>query len=329
MKSRRLLTASGLGVALAMILAVAAPAQQVLVTLTNPTGSRTVYVEDILGNAMTSMDFGTGRMKPARIRVVDTDMSRTGFNVQASMSNLYLVSGSSYDYAQKIGSASVSVTYPAAALNVLNVNALVAPIFNGTLSAGAVCSLLGLLPSCLPGDLALSNLAGTLRNVTLPVNLSDLSKLPIVPQSGDAGSFTNPHYQGVGAGDPAKGSNPATQLRVISGGATTNLAGMISSVQSALSGAIAGLPTTQLVPQDTLIVAIKDAVKNALGTVLTDSQALSLVTSVTLTLNALTDNDILRQTGTYLSYPILNVAVPGTAAGGDYRGTLVVTAVQS
>ena len=38
--------------------------------------------------------------------------------------------------------------------------------------------------------------------------------------------------------------------------------------------------------------------------------------------------DLLYQTGTYTSYPMLRVTVPEEQANGTYRGTLVVTGIQ-
>ena len=39
-------------------------------------------------------------------------------------------------------------------------------------------------------------------------------------------------------------------------------------------------------------------------------------------------DDLLFQTGTYTSYPMLRVTVPEDQANGTYRGTLVVTGIQ-
>lgn len=328
---RRVLTTGALALALTMLVTVAALAQQVLVTLTNPPGTRQVFIEDLVGNPLTSLELGTSRSRAFRVRVVDTDMNRTGFTVQASMSHLYLDNGGgNYDHATRIPSSDVSIDYPTSALNVLDVGALLSPIFDGTLSISAVCTLLGILPLACPGsDLLLSDMAGTLQNVDLPVNLANLTILPLVPQTGDTGSFTFPSYLGVGSGDPSPGADPATKIRVLSGAETTDIAGMLAGVESVLSGLVSGLPADQVVPQDVLILAIKDAVLDALGITLTDALALELVDDVATTLQSLTIGDLLRQTGTYLSYPILKVNVPGTAAGGNYGGTLVVTAVQS
>lgn len=321
------------GVAVAALLALsvagAASAADVTVSLTNATGSRTVYVENVTGSQLTSIDFGRSRSKPFRVRVVDSNMARTGFTVQASMGNLYRVAGDSYAWDEKIASQNLSLSYPGAALNVLDPAVVVAPVFDGTLSITAVCGVLGILPAACPAsDIALDDLPGMVRDVTLPVDLNDLSKLPLVPQSGTPGPFTNPHYSGIGAGDTSPGTSTPTALNVLSGN-TTNLSSLLSITQSRLQNQIDGMTQTQLVPQDTLVVAIKDGVKAALGAVLTDEAAVSLVDDVTLALESLTGANITGISGTYLSYPILDVIVPAQATGGDYRGTLIVSSIQS
>ena len=327
--SRRSFVTLGLVLVFLFALPAAAPAEELLVTLDSPAGSRVVYIEDLYGRELDSLNFGMNRTKPFRVRTVDTDMDRSGFSVHASMGNLYLVDGNSYSWSNKVASANMSLSYPQAALNVLNARALVAPVFEAAVSGDAVCGLLGLGSGCLTSDLALADLEGAVRNVPLPVDLGDLSKLPLVPQSGDPGSFVNPHYEGVGAGDPSPGSAAPTKLRVQSGSETTDTSGMVGAVQAALSNEIAGLSAGDLIPEPALVIEIKDAVYEALNVVLTDDQALALVDDVTTQLKSLTIADVLRQSGTYLSYPVMKVDVPNQARGGQYRGTLVMTFVQS
>ncbi len=134
-----------LALAVAALLAgaasIPASADQVTVSVTNPGGSRTLYVESLLGQPLTSLDFGTTRSQPFRVRVVDATMDRSGFQVLTTMSNLYKVSGNSYDWTSTIGSSDVAVAYPPNPLNLLNAKAVVAPVFDMTETlTGALCT---------------------------------------------------------------------------------------------------------------------------------------------------------------------------------------------
>lgn len=321
--SRRFVSVTALTAALLLAAAVAAPASEVTVSLSNPPGSRTVYVEDLLGNPLDSLDFQTGRSLPFRVRVVDADMFRNDFDVQSSMSNLYLADGESYAWEEKIDSARVRLSYSASALNVVDVKAFVSPIFD--ITGTTLCGLLGKLPgdpSC-----AINDLEGKWQNLVLPVDLSDLSGLPLLPQTGESGPFTDPNYSGIGDGDPNEpGSWSATQLRVMSGGAV-DTAAVIANVQSRLSTDLSGLGADEVVDPAVLTTAIQQMLGPVYDT-LNAAQLQALIDDLNWTLNDLTGLDVERQSGTYFAYPIINVDVPGDAATGTYRGTLVLTFTQ-
>lgn len=326
--SRRVFAGIAISIVFVLGLAAAAPAEEVLVTLQNPTPARVVFVEDVLGNPLETMQFGLSRAKPFRVRVVDSTMTLDGFNVNAAMSHLYLASGSSYDWKTKIVSGNLSLGYAKTALNVLGTSVLLQPVYDAVLSAAAVCGSLG-LPICpLPEDLLISDIDGVVQSVDVPV---DLPGLPLVPQAGDTGDFTNPHFAGVAAGDPNKPASwTASQIRVMSGALSANMSGVLSNLESLLETEISSLSAGDIVPEEVLAQAIMDAVNSAALPVDIDTTAAALlIDGVSLTLDAVTLDSILGQSGTYISYPILNAEVPEGTPGGEYRGTLVLTFTES
>jgi hypothetical protein len=317
-------------VALAGVTAAAvAPASgdEVTVAVSNPGGSRTVYVENLLGQTLTSLDFGTTRSQPVRVRVVDTTMDRSGFQVLTTMSHLYKVSGQSYDWASTIASSDISVNYPPDPLNLLDVHAVVAPVYDMTETvSGALCTAIQAQGgSC---NIVMSGIEGLRQTVDLVVDLTDLSNLPLIPQIGETGDYTQPDYSGIGANDPNKpGSFTPTSREVISG-AVSNAVNTLNSITTALQSLVAGLPTASIVDADTVTGALRDALGGPVYDALLPTEVQTIVDSLNATVRAVTSGDVIGQTGTYLSYPKLDVNVPATTSAGDYEGTLVVTAVQ-
>lgn len=318
----------------ALVVAGAAPAgaADVTVALNNPGGTRTVYVENLLGQALTTLDFGTSRAQPFRVRVVDSTMDRNGFRVLATMTNLYRASGSTYDFTSAVASDRVSVGYAATPVNALDVKGVVAPVFDlaGTVT-GTLCTTLTTLSVAIPGAtpcaVRLSGLTGVRQTLDQVVNLSNLAGLPLVPQSGDTGAFTNPSYAGVAAGAPRPSSPPAaTGIRLMSG----DVGAVLTGLQSALAGVVAAAPAvTSLVPVGDVTASLRSFLTGAVWDALSAADQSALVALLSATARTLLPADVVAQTGTYLSFPQLNVAVPSATPAGDYRGTLVVTSVQT
>ena len=304
----------------------------VTVAVTNPGGSRAVFVEDLLGNALTTLDFGAGAVKPFRVRVVDTTMDRAGFQVNASLSNLYLATGAStYDYSASIPSSAVSLGFPGAPLTVENLGAVLTPVFDlAETVTGALCTAIQAAGA--PASacaITVRGVQGARQTVTnLPVDLSSLTslaQLPLVPQVGETGAFTNPAYSGIGDFPAKPGSPPAATTRRLVGGG-------LGTVLSMLQLQIAVTPVTTVIDP----AVVEGALRTALGTVpagavfdlLLSADQQSLVNGVVATAQALLALQIVALSGTYLSFPILNVAVPSSAPAGAYRGTMVVTTIQ-
>lgn len=304
---------------------VPAGAQNVPVTLTNPSGTRVIAIEDMTGSQLASLDFGTTRELPFRVRVQDTDYTRSDFSVSATMTNLYVHDGTNYDYNEKIPSAQVSLGSQANPLNVLGLTATVQPTVNTvtTLADGTICGLLGLSGSSC--TLNTTGLTGkVVEDLAMTIDsLADLPDLPIVPQANDQGAFTNPSYATGSAGelDPGKTGTAATALSLVEGDA------VLTPVLTELDGALAALPLDQVVNPDSVVAALQSQFPLVWG-LLSTAQIDTILAATDAVPVPLTVDGILSLTGTYLSLPTLEVNVPTTAASGNYRGTMVVTGLQ-
>jgi hypothetical protein len=330
MKGRALLAgfaALAAAAAVGLTSTVPARAADVTVALNNPGGSRTVYVEDLLGQPLATLDFGTTRSQPFRVRVVDATMDRSGFQVLTSMSSLYLVSGSSYDWATKVPSSDIAVSYPPNPLNIISPSAVVAPVYDMTETVtGPLCTtIVGLGGSC---SVVMAGVVGLHKTVGLAVNLADLNSLPLIPQQGETGAFTTSDFAGIAANDPAKpGSFTPTNRKVITG-AVNNAATALTSTTTALKALVAGQPATSLVDAATLTSGLRTALTGPVYDALLPADVQTILGALNAAVHDLTTLDVLGQSGTYLSYPKLDVTLPAQQPAGSYKGTLVVTAVQ-
>lgn len=318
-----------LGVLMAVTLIVTclpgARADDVTVSVNNPGGTRTVFLETIDGQPLTALDLGDGASQPLRVRVVDSSMDRNGFQVNAEMTNLYRSTGASaWDFSSSVPSSDVSLGYSTTPLNTLDVSALVQPVVDVVGSVpGGLCLLLG-LGSC---GLSFPDLTANLQTLTVPVDLGQLANLPIVPQAGQAGAFASPSFNGIGATDPAKPGVPSpTSLRMLGGG--TGVAGpLLTSLDSTLGTTLSGVPLDSVLPIAT-VTALLQQTLGAAYDLLSGPQLTSILSTLTYTVDSLGAGSILGQSGTYTSYPTLNVSLPENLDPGTYEGTLVVTAVQ-
>jgi hypothetical protein len=314
--------------ALAAAAIVPAGADEVTVSVSNPGGSRTLFVENVLGQPLTALDFGTTRSQPFRVRVVDSTMDRSGFQVLTTMTKLYKVDGATYAWNDNpIPSTNLGISYPPDPLNLLDVEAIVTPVFNLTETlSGALCATVQTAGgSC---DIAMTAVEGLRQTVDLVVDLTDLNSLPLIPQIGETGDFTAADYAGIGADDPNKpGTFTPTNRQVISGALNT-AADTVTSISTALQALVAGQPASSLVDVDTLGGALRDAMTGPVFDALLPVTVGQIIDGLQAAVQSISAADIIGQSGTYLSYPQLDAVVPEGQAAGDYKGTLVVTAVQ-
>ncbi len=311
-----------------------ASADNVAVSVNNPGGSRTLYVETMLGEPLTSLDFGAVRSQPFRVRVVDSAMDRAGFTVSATMTNLYKAEGSAMDFTTAIPSSKLSVGYATSPVSAKDVTALVQPVFDlGATVGGTLCTTIqalqtlnGITPNCV---IDLQDVTGKLQTVPLAADLNALPSLPLVPQVGDSGFFENPAFAGVAATAPKPADAPgATSKRLVQGTALSTDA-VLSRIQTALNTTVSTKPLADKVDTTVVTSLLRDALTADVFKDLTSTEVQQLIDALTATLNTLTPAGVLGQSGTYLSFPKLNVTVPDGTPKGDYKGTLVVTGLQS
>lgn len=332
MNRRSRIAIGALGAAVALAAAAFAPAGaqvDVDVAVDNPGGSRSLFVEDLAGQSLSELDFGNARSLPFRVRVVDSTMDRTGFSVSAGMTNLYFEDGGSLDFGDSIASENVAVDNALDPLNVLDPGTLVEPVFDtvSTIADDTICTLLGLPLVGGVCTIEAFDVTGLLQTVELPVDLSDLSGLPLLPQSVSPGAFTDPSFEGVGADDPdAAGAPAATTRRLVSGSPVSD-ATVLANVESELDTLLSTLGIEEQIDRDVLIAALREVVGVAWDT-LDSTQVQTVIDSTVATLQALTGTNLLAQTGTYMSFPQLELTVPDDASAGTYRGTLVVTGLE-
>jgi len=301
------------------------------VTLDNPGGTRVMRVENMIGEELTSLDFGTGRSLPFRVKVTDSNWARQPFTVNASMTNLYFDTGTSIDYTQQIASSNVALGSQLNPLNVLDVKATVRPLVDTLTTLTGVnatlCTTLGQTITTLTSgesgcELSTNDLVGKIQELNVPVNLTNLANLPLLPQANESGAFTTPEFAaGLGATAPGSPLTAGTQRRLISGEPVST-----STVRNALTAAIDSTPRSDLIDDSTILAGL-GSVTSTLSS-LTSTQLQTVLDNTVATVNTLTGTDVLSQFGQYISLPTLNVTVPAGTTAGDYKGTLVVTGLQ-
>lgn len=305
----------------------------VTVTLDTTASSRTLHVENMAGQPLSSLDFGSVRSLPFRVRVVDSSFTRTPFTVSATMSNLYLDNAGTPVYGTRIASSNVAVGSQANPLNILGVSAAVQPLVNtvSTVTDSTICSTLGVAMTLVGSTnacvLNASSLTGNVQNLGVNVDLNNLTNLPLLPQANETGSFTNADYStGAGAGDTAGKTAAAgitpTPRRLVAGAPAVT-----STVLNALTDALVKTPLSTLVPTASVTSALQSQFATTWA-LLTSGQIDAILASTAGTPLPVTASQVLSQTGTYMSLPTLAVTVPGGVPAGQYKGTLVVTALQ-
>jgi len=330
-------------------------------------GTRQFSVEDIKGADLQSIDLGTGGAQPFRTHVTDTGFTSTGqsYSVAATMTNLYLQTGGTHNFAVKVPSSDVSIGFganplagsgisivdlpkllvsgtlsscasmPAGVKSALGLSALGVPLDLSNLQLTALCTLLGVV-----GGPVSTTVDGLMQTVT-PV-VSSLTDLPTPLSGALGGTFTNPSFASgtVGASDPAATGTAPTSVPLMSGGALNLTAGLTTALTSAINGALSGLPLVNATDTGTQtsvaallsgLTGSANALTSTLGTVLGTLSAANQLT----VLNTLTGSlvppalsDIVSLNGQYFGFPVLH-ATPSTPVAGTYDGTLTVTFVQS
>jgi len=364
------------------VVAASAPAQAVTATCTGSPatcvagvpvslvglgGTRQFTVEDVTGAELDALDLGTGGAQPFRTHVRDAGFTATGqsYSVSATMTNLYLKTGATHNFAVKVPSSEVAIGFGSNPLSGKGISLVDLPSLSvaGTLASCAgmpagLKSALGLSGLGLPLDLSDLNLTllctllgatgapvaatvdGVMQTVT-PV-VSSLTDLPTPLSGALGGTFSNPSFAAgtVGADDPSATGTAPTSVPLMSGAALTLTAGLTAALTDALEDALDGLPlvnATDTNTQTTLAALVDgltsspNAVTAALGAVLSGlgvADQVTVLSTLTGTLVPPVLGDVVSLNGDYYAFPILR-ATPTTPVAGTYDGTLTVTFVQS
>jgi hypothetical protein len=340
------------------------------VSFTTTDGTRQFKVTKVDGTtALSSFSFGSDMTQPFRTTVADTNrmVNSSGYQVNATMTNLYLKTANGYDYTTFIPASAMSLKYgsnPLAGTATLPVKPKVLLSGGagalGTCADSAVANLLGivgsilsLLDPVLKGVCdQLSAVSSTPINTVLPLVDQVLSGVPLglgelpfaLSGAQQGGTFDNPSFQGpIASLDPAKNATAATSKRIMGGaplvGGTLDPSALLTKLTSTLQGVVNGLPviaglpvigSTVKVTVDQVRTALSSTLPNlasALGK-LTDDKQLGLLNKLTATLQSVVPLDLSTVTGSYDAFPIL-AAAPSVSKAGTYEGTMVVDFFES
>lgn len=353
-----------LGAVSALAFAVIGPAFSTTstVTLTDVSGSRTLTVTDVSGTTLdaATVSTGAGASIPFVTNVMDVLYDNLSYDVDASMSNLYLVdaaSGTGFDCGVYVPAGDLAISWPTEAFGVDDVEALVTDVvFNisSTLSDSGDATLNTVLLDATglvlgaglgPADISRSGqglVQSTLSDVALQSALSGevLDELPLRISVGMAAPFSAAadHSSCVG------GATSPTSINLQSGDPNafdlTELAAEVEAAVGTLAGAVSGGHLTE---DEVLGALFSDAALTEIQTKVTtlglQAEWASYVDTTLVGAGSLNDVSIgtlVGQTGTYTSVPSLDVAsdlnVTGTPPAGvanAYRGELVITLTSS
>ncbi|HEX6395258.1 MAG TPA: hypothetical protein VFZ97_17630 [Acidimicrobiales bacterium] len=340
-----------LGASVAAVAAAAiAPAMaSVNVQLTTSSGTRTLNLYQPDGTTpLTSSDLSSGASN-FLAQVTDSTYSNKGFNVQATMSNLYQWSASNpanggYTCSSMVPSSAISLSSPASLFTLGGVSANLTPVFQlsgildssvipllglntvnfGTLSPPATVN--GLLPST---PLTQSQLTGSnVTNLFGSTLNGVLNKLPLNLASNTiGGSFASPDVHPT-CDLAAAGATP---VQIMDWAADP--AGVLADVKSLITGVTGAAPSlTTLINDGYLTSAQVSTALQGVPSLVSDLGVLGITNNLTTIENTLTASisnvttlaNSLVQSGSYTSSPTLSVNTSGIPAG-TYKGVMTVT----
>src|SRR3954451_2517421 len=195
--SRRALAALAAAGTLVVPVAAFADSSTVPVTtVVGATGTRTLAVTDPTGAAIgaSGLPLGAGHGGAMLVNVTDLNYQHAGYQVSATMSNLYPWTGSAHDFpGAPIPSSAISVDYPSGLLDLLNVKSLVDPVVHltGSLTVGGLGLPTAINQNVDGATSSVQTLASTVTQATLASALaSALAELPVTLQTGETGAFS-------------------------------------------------------------------------------------------------------------------------------------------
>lgn len=319
------IAAAGAAVMLAVGAASAYAGQTSTVTVgaTVINGTRTLTVKSLTGTQLGALTLGTGHAAAFLVNVSDINYAHVGYQVTATMSNLYPYDGSYHFDQQPIPSSAVSVAFPQQLVDVANVSTLVTPIVQLASTAVPFSALTPFNATVDGVTQSVQTLQQTLTQSTM-ATLGD--KLPIRVAAGTAGAFTQP---AAVTGQPGTFSPTA---RDVLDGTKQSLSALLTDLVNKLQG-------TATTAQDLISAGVLDentflaSAASALGETadqLTSTVINELLTGVHATVTGLdpltaTTDQVLGQTGSYNAMPQLALTLPAQQPAGSYQGELTLT----
>ncbi len=299
-------------------------------------GTRAHTLKTLGGDDLTAVAFGASGSFPFLSNVTDLQYDRTGYQVTATLSDLYAWDGADFECGTKLDASAVSLGWAVDPTSVTDVEALPSTVWDltGQLDS-TLASLLGVSDGT---TITVTDLAGEQIDRALAGVFDGLEdSLPIQVDTGTGGAFTNPAPHSTCEPAPA---DPAT-VHSIQEGSPNDLTALFNWVTNEVTDAAdvdtnGDITGTELVDSGEVTDAdLAEAVRQALAdagvnlglldTLLAagDITMDDIYALLTATLDPITS--LLGQTGTYLSVPELSLSVPGGVPGGTYRGTMTVT----
>lgn len=342
-RSKATKIAVGAAVLALTVAAVPAPADdEVDVSLENEGGTRTLFVENLTGDPLGSVDFGSRHPdKPYRVRVLDEEFpfADAPFAVDTTMSHLYLVDGEGHDLDTEIRSDNLSVGF-VTDVATLDLGVIVDPVFDLVADIeGDLCDALTALG--IPCLIELDDVEGLPTSTDDlgidPLDVADtLDGLPLVPAiPGPGGSFDTADFPGFTAGDDTDADFGAvpTSHTVLEGseGVPDDL---LAAMYAALEDLAATGGATAVIDEDVLLGALLEELGEDAFTLLATTEGLTgdtLLDDVVSELVADVDellSEITSLIGAYLSFPFLSAEVPAETPVGTYEGIHTVTLIQ-
>ena len=318
---------ASLAAAAAVLVPMAAMADSSTVPVTTvvATGTRTLNVTDPTGAAIgaNGLPLGAGHGGALLVNVTDVNYQHAGYQVSATMTNLYPWAGSAYDFnGTPIPSSAISVGYPSDLLDLVDVKSLVDPVIKltGSVSVGPV----GLgLPTSINQtvDGATSSVQTLANTVTKSTLASALASLPVTLGTGETGSFAS--AAGL-PGEPTAHPNPTSKVLMSGSAQDPASAALVSALETAYGGKTAAqLVAAGLLDQNAVISAVAQQL-GITPDLLSAADISSIMSTLTGDVTAIVGS-VLGQSGSYNTLPTLSIDVPSSASAGVYRGQLVVT----
>lgn len=346
-------TACGLFLLAAVAAGPAGAQEETDVLLAAVAGSRTLKVTTPTGTNLNGgeLDLGTAHTGAFVTSVTDANYDHVGYQVSATLSNLYLFEGS-FDCGKKVDSGDLSAAFPINA-QVQDLGALIQGLVDlqGTVN-GALASLLdpGGTIGLILSTAGLDPLAGRPLEVAGPVaaQVEDTlagaldgasSLLPVKVSNGSPGPFSTPatHPQcGGGGGTPTS--------RMLMSGDASSLGGFVQGLIDDLQALVDGVTASDLIDAGVIDAAaaeaaaaeavqgLQDQINSELAGLGLDPIALPQTGDVIdlvldLLVGLLDTANLLGQTGVGISVPNLNAEPDSAPTAGVYKGRMVVTLV--